>query len=647
MHAPDPRARAQGAVRRPPPYSTIAFDCDSTLSTIEGIEELAHSATSEVRAELLRLTQRAMSGEVPLEEVFAQRLALVRPTRAAVEGIAARYCATAVPGARNVIAALRALGKRVIVLSGGLRDAVAPFARWLGVEEVYAVPAEYDEDGAWLRHDPGAPLARSNGKPQLLRALCPDGDVALVGDGATDAEAGPACARFVAYGGVIPRSAVLARGDAVTVERDLAAVLPALLSAAELARLADDPAHATLVARAHDLERARRPALWIPGPTEVRPELLRECARPMFGHRSREMDEVLARIDAHLPTLFGLEPDTTSHVAVHSCTASGLMEAALRGAVDDRGGKVLCLVNGSFSQRFVEMAAGLGLEHAVVARPPGEAFEVDELARALEEHAPVAVVTWSVSETSTGAATPPARLAEALASHPDTLSIGDFVTWLGGAPIDFDAHRLDFALAGTQKALALPPGLGVCAVSQRYLERARRAPRRGWFLDPVRIVEAHAERKPPMTPTISLHLALAAQLEDIAAGDLERALATLPGEALGVHPGPGAAAFAARYARHAAMRDRVRAWAPTVGLEPVPRAEVASPTVACLRAAPGVAVDLAALVRALSEAGFQVGGGYGALKATTFRIGHMGDHSRAELERLLMAATRALALAAR
>ncbi len=623
------------SARREPPYRAVVFDCDSTLSAIEGIEELAREASAEVRRELAELTAQAMQGTLPLEEVFGRRLALVRPSRAALAAVAERYCATALPGAAAVVAALQSLGKRVTVVSGGLTDAVAPFAAALGVTDVYAVGCHFDAAGGFLGHDVNSPLARAGGKPEVLRALFPDGDVALVGDGATDAEATVAVARFVAFGGVAARSAVMARGDAVVPEADLAAVLPALLSAEELERLAADPVHAPLAARARTLAAQRRPELWIPGPTEVRPELLAASARPMFGHRSRAMDDVLERIDVHLPTLFGLDAASGARCAVHSCTASGLMEAALRGAVLDGGGQVVCLVNGSFSARFAEMCAALELPHSVVRRAPGEAFDAADVERALAQHHPVAALTYSVSETSTGAATPPARLTPALAAHPEVLVIADCVTWLAAAPIDFDAHRLDFALAGTQKALALPPGLGLCAVSERYLDRARRARRRGWFLDPVRIVESHAEHKPPMTPTMSLYVALARQLEDIAGGELERALAALPGAPLGPHPGRGAAAWQARYARHAAFSARVAAAAPDFGLEPVPRPADASPTVACLRAAPGVQFDAGATVRALTAHGFQIGGGYGALKDTTIRIGHMGDHSRTALERLL------------
>lgn len=366
-------------------------------------------------------------------------------------------------------------------------------------------------------------------------------------------------------------------------------------------------------------------SLWIPGPTEVRPELLRECARPMIGHRFPELGELLERIDPGLRLAFGLEAGSSAHVAVHSCTASGLMESVLRGVT----GRVLALINGSFSKRFADVAESLGLECVRVTKAMGESFSTEDVAAALAEHGPVAVVTVCASETSTGTATPPARVAEALRAHPETLLFVDCVTWLGGAPIDFDAHRIDAALSGTQKALALPPGLGLLCVSDRFVERARGAPRRGWFLDPVKLVETHAARKPPMTPTISLHYALAQQLEDITSGDLEAHLAPID------HPGSGPSAWRARFDRHGRMRDRAIRWARERGLHHTSKAEDVSPTVSSIDAG---GRDVPALLAHMRAAGFRMGGGYGDLKTTAFRIGHMGDHTEAELEALLAAA---------
>ena len=370
-------------------------------------------------------------------------------------------------------------------------------------------------------------------------------------------------------------------------------------------------------------------SLWIPGPTEVRPELLAECARPMIGHRFPEMTELLERIDPGLRLAFGLAEGSTSHVAVHSCTASGLMESALRGVT----GRVLSLINGSFSKRFADIAESLGLEVVRVQRGMGESFQTEDVAAALEQHGPFDVVTVCASETSTGTATAPSRVAVALESHPETMLFVDCVTWLAGAPIDLDANRIDAAIAGTQKALALPPGLGLMAVSERFLERARVAPRRGWFLDPVKLVETHAAHKPPMTPTISLHYALARQLEEISSGDLEASLSPIP------HPGAGASAWAARFARHERMRDRTIAWAGEHGLRHTCDLADVSPTVSSIDAG---GRDVPAFLAHMRESGFRMGGGYGDLKKTAFRIGHMGDHTEAELELLLQAAAQGL-----
>ncbi|MEO0651990.1 MAG: aminotransferase class V-fold PLP-dependent enzyme [Planctomycetota bacterium] len=372
-----------------------------------------------------------------------------------------------------------------------------------------------------------------------------------------------------------------------------------------------------------------RPSLWIPGPTEVRPELLAELTRPMIGHRTAAMRECIARLDPGLEHAFGLGPGSSAHVAVHSCTASGLMEAVLRGC----GGRVLSLVNGAFSKRFATIAESVGLEVVRLERPAGHGFQTDEVRSVLDRQGPFEALTFATSETSSGTATPPERIARALAQHPETLLLADCVTWLGGAPVAFDANRLDAAIAGTQKALALPPGLGLLAVSDRFLERARRSERRGWFLDVVRIVEAHADRKPPMTPTISLHFALARQLEEIGAGTLEGQLAGRSA------PEAGCDAWCARFERHARMRARTLAAADALGLRPIASVEDCSPTVSCLDLG---GREVPALLARMRTRGFELGAGYGDLKSSAIRIGHMGDHSEQELEALLEALAEAL-----
>ncbi len=238
-----------------PPFGTLVFDCDSTLSTLEGIDELAGAQ----REAIAQLTQRAMAGGVALEAVYGERLARIAPSRAAIEALGRRYIETALPHARELIAALRALQKRVCIVSGGIRQAVLDFARALNVpaEDVFAVDVFHDRAGAYAGFDEDSPLTRSGGKLGVLRAIARadrKGGAALVGDGMTDLEAAPAVRRFVAFGGVVERPEVFARAVITCRRADLAALLPHLCATDEIERLARSGEHAALL---HAAQRAR------------------------------------------------------------------------------------------------------------------------------------------------------------------------------------------------------------------------------------------------------------------------------------------------------------------------------------------------------------------------------------------------------
>ena len=170
----------------------------------------------------------------------------------------------------------------------------------------------------------------------------------------------------------------------------------------------------------------------------------------------------------------------------------------------------------------------------------------------------------------------------------------------------------------------------VCA-SERYLESARAHPSGSFYLDPLQIIEGHAARKTPSTPAIGLYYALARQLEDISAGvNLPEAERTKS----------GAEAWAARFEVHRRMRASTEAWAERHGLELLPAPEHRSPTVSCIEAG---TLDVPAFLAALEQRGFKLSNGYGDLKNKTFRLGHMGDHTEAELTELLAAADEVLA----
>ena len=363
--------------------------------------------------------------------------------------------------------------------------------------------------------------------------------------------------------------------------------------------------------------------LWIPGPTQVRPELLAECARPMIGHRSKAMVELIERLDPHLPHAFGLDEGSEASFGVHTASATGLMEASLRGA----GPRTLSLVTGAFGKRWFEIAGLLGKDAQALEAPWGQTVEASELERALSEGGPFDAVTVTGNETSTGVMAPLDAYAEVLARHPDTQLLVDLVSYVAGAPVDFDRRRIDFAFAGTQKAFALPPGITALCASARYMDSAQSRPERGFYLDPVRILEGHAQRKTPSTPCIPLYYALARQLEDISGGLLEGG---------GVQ---GRAAWQARFERHERMRAATRDWSARHGLELLPEERLASPTVSCVRAE---GLDVPRFLAGLAERGHEVGNGYGKLKNETFRIGHMGDHLESDLGELFEAADAAL-----
>ncbi|HEX6307386.1 MAG TPA: HAD-IB family phosphatase [Longimicrobiales bacterium] len=208
------------------PVSAVVFDCDSTLTAIEGIDELA----VEHRPAIAALTDAAMRGDVALEEVYGRRLGLIRPGRRRLEELAREYVARLVPDAVEVAAALRDEHVEVRIVSGGLLPAVLAVGDALGLarEHVAAVAIDFAEDGSYAGYDETSPLARSGGKCDVLRAwrrrLGPR--VMMIGDGATDLEAAEAADVFVAYTGIAERAAVVERADVVIRSQSLAPVLP-------------------------------------------------------------------------------------------------------------------------------------------------------------------------------------------------------------------------------------------------------------------------------------------------------------------------------------------------------------------------------------------------------------------------------------
>jgi phosphoserine phosphatase len=212
-----------------PRFAAVCFDCDSTLTRLEGIDELAVRAG--IADKIVPLTSAAMDGSLTLDEVYARRLDLIRPDGAALEWVGERYVAEVVEGAYEAVSRLQLSGVAVHVVSGGLLQPVLHLAEKLGIAagRVHAVGVLLDDQGRYLGFDTRSPLARKGGKAEVVHELVArHGRVALVGDGVTDLEARDGGAYVVGFGGVVARPKVIAGADVFVMGPSLTAVLPAL-----------------------------------------------------------------------------------------------------------------------------------------------------------------------------------------------------------------------------------------------------------------------------------------------------------------------------------------------------------------------------------------------------------------------------------
>jgi phosphoserine phosphatase len=198
-------------------FNTVVLDVDSTVAGIEGIDWLAERRGPETAARIARLTDEAMRGVIPLEEVYGARLEAIRPTRADIDALSRAYIGAIAPGCRDVVQRLMASGVRVVLVSGGLRQAIEPLARLLGVPatELKAVELRFDERGRYRDFDRQSPLATSAGKPIVVAELGAPRPILAVGDGATDVAMRSAVDTFAAYTGFARRENVVAQADVV------------------------------------------------------------------------------------------------------------------------------------------------------------------------------------------------------------------------------------------------------------------------------------------------------------------------------------------------------------------------------------------------------------------------------------------------
>ncbi len=342
--------------------------------------------------------------------------------------------------------------------------------------------------------------------------------------------------------------------------------------------------------------------LFIPGPTHVRDEILQAQAVPMIGHRAKEYSDLQAAVTPKVQQLLY----TQQRVYLFASSSSGVMEGSVRQASTKR---VLNTVCGAFSKRWHEMTKDNGVPCDKLEVPLGQATTVELVDEALSK-ADYDAITLCHNETATGVMNPVKDIAAMIhAKYPNVLILVDAVSSMAGVKIEFDAWGLDVCLAGVQKCFALPPGLTVCAVSDRARERALQVPNRGHYFAYKEMDKKYDANQTPSTPAISLIQALNKQMDDILAEGLEN-----------------------RWARHIAMANVVRGWAreyfALYGDE-----RYLSNTVTNVANTRGISV--ADLNKELGKRGAMISNGYGDLKEKAFRIAHMGDLQMSDIRWLL------------
>jgi len=345
--------------------------------------------------------------------------------------------------------------------------------------------------------------------------------------------------------------------------------------------------------------------LFTVGPVACCPEVLEEMKRQMFSHRSEEYKKL------HKGTVELLQKflETENQVFLFSSTGTGFMEASVRNCVDK---KMLCCVNGSFGERFVEVAISNGKTVETIEPPLGNPITPALLDDKLSKCPDVEAVAITHNETSVGLVNPLKRLAEVVKKHGKLLFV-DAVSSMGGVEIKVDKWDLDVCFTGSQKCFGVPPGLGVGSVSEKALKKSEVAKNKGWYFD-FKLWEKYQKTAgTPMTSVIPQIAGLNKILKLIDTwGGKEK-----------------------YFDLYTERNRRIREGIKKLGLTLFPKEGYESPTVTCINAPSKVSGP--ETYKKMREKGFELAKGYGNVKNTTFRIGNMGYIEFEEIESMLEA----------
>ena len=350
---------------------------------------------------------------------------------------------------------------------------------------------------------------------------------------------------------------------------------------------------------------------FIPGPTSVQRDVQLEVLRPAISHRSKEYADLHKDAIDKLKDLFNWHDH---HVFLSTSSATGLMEGVIRNCVNKT---VLHTICGAFSKRWAQISE---LNNKTVKKLEvewGKAIKPKAVKKALIKHKPEAI-TITYCETSTGVLNPLKKLCKTIRETlPETLILVDATSAFGGAPLKMKEWDIDVMLFSVQKAFALPPGLAIAVVSKRAFEKSKQVKNKGYYFNFEQFAKYNAKNNTPATPAIPVIYALRKQLERMKKEGIKT-----------------------RYARHKKMLDLVDQWRTTNNFNFFSEKGYQSPTVSTLEIPKNTNVQ--EFIENLKQRQFTVPAGYGPLKQSTFRIGHMGEHTPENIQNLLNIMTEVL-----
>ncbi len=579
----------------------ICFDFDSTLVTVEGIDVLAEFLNRSTKD----ITDKAMEGSISLEEAYKQRLELLQILPQQLFWLSQIYASNLVPGAMELIRVLEYLGHKVAIVSGGFLRAIHPVAQILGITEVHGVELDFRDGYGMISSD--SPFLQADGKAQILKQFQLT-DCIFIGDGITDLATREVCSQMVPYFGVVKRSFV---NDCKLMSyggKNLLGLLPILIGEEgyreaayrfpeELKTGADEFLQAGNILSPHGdslwVSRYRSQIFLVPGPTKTNQEIT-GLGFPPITHRSLEFQRLYADLQIKMRQYLGWDGD----YLFCASSATGMMEAVLSNFEPT---SILSCQSGEFGERWQVVAESLGHQVDVIRSRDGYGIDAKDALSGLGHQT---VVLLTASETANGTYTDVNLVAKELKlKNPDLFVLADLVSAAGGAEIS--SEGLDGIVFGTQKCLSLPTGLGILWCSPRLKDRIETSrTSRGYYLNLKLYLKHHAENSVPHTPAITILQALMSQLQWFERENFQFVK------------------------HHQKLAEMTRDFCKKMDWEVFAKPGHQSVTVTAVKI-PNHCQDIRERAR---NAGVFLASGYGKLKNSHFRIGHMGILKEKELK---------------